>query len=135
MTEPDTPDGLVFTGPQRELIEARRSTYVEACPGAGKTQAIVQRFIDRPVRHPRKGTALISFTNAAIDEARRRCVARPELLEVPNFVGTIDSFINRFLVAPTFLARRKMAPSFSDSWATVPHSQVAVKGVPLRPEL
>lgn len=123
-----------FTEAQRELIEATTSTYVEACPGAGKTQAIVQRFIDRPLAHPRKGIALISFTNAAIDEARERCAA-PELREVPNFIGTIDSFINRFLVGPTFLARRGIAPRFHETWASVPHSNVRVKGIAMSASL
>lgn len=120
---------IEFTAAQRELIEATTSTYVEACPGAGKTQAIVQRFINRPLAHPRKGVALISFTNAAIDEAQQRCVAAPELREVPNFVGTIDSFINRFIVGPTFLARRGIAPRFHETWSAVPHTNVRVKGV------
>jgi DNA helicase-2/ATP-dependent DNA helicase PcrA len=124
-----------FTEAQRELIEATTSTYVEACPGAGKTQAIVQRFIGRPLAHPRKGVGLISFTNAAIDEARERCVDAPGLREVPNFTGTIDSFINRFIVGPTFLARRGVAPRFHETWAAVPHSNVRVKGVALSASL
>lgn len=93
-----------FTDAQMSLIRAETATYVEACPGAGKTHAIVQRFIDRPLEHPRKGIGLISFTNAAIDEARGRCTSNPALAEAPNFIGTIDSFINRYLVGPTFLA-------------------------------
>ena len=119
-----------FTPHQLSLIRAAESTYVEACPGAGKTQGIVQRFIERPLAHPRKGVALISFTNAAIDEARQRCTSDPGLRESPNFIGTIDSFINRFLVGPTFLARRKIAPRFTENWAIVPHSQVKAPGVP-----
>lgn len=120
---------VTFTDAQMALIRAETATYVEACPGAGKTQAIVQRFIDRPLAHPRKGIGLVSFTNAAIDEARGRCTSEPALKEAPNFVGTIDSFINRFLVGPTFLARRGIAPRFYDSWSAVPHSQVKVAGV------
>lgn len=120
---------VTFTNAQLALIRAQVATYVEACPGAGKTQAIVQRFIDRPLAHPRKGIGLISFTNAAIDEARERCTPEPALKEAPNFVGTIDSFINRFLVGPTFLARRGIAPRFYESWSAVPHSQVKVNGV------
>lgn len=126
---------LEFTSPQLALIQASRSTYVEACPGAGKTQAIVQRFVERPLAHPRKGIGLISFTNAAIEEARQRCTSEPELREAPNFIGTIDSFINRYLVGPTFLARKQIAPRFSESWAAIPHSQVQVKGVPWRASL
>lgn len=120
---------VTFTDAQMALIRAETATYVEACPGAGKTQAIVQRFIDRPRAHPRKGIGLVSFTNAAIEEARERCTSEPALKESPNFVGTIDGFINRFLVAPTFFARRGIAPRFYHSWSAVPHSQVKVNGV------
>lgn len=120
-----------FTTPQRSLIEAAGSVYVEACPGAGKTQAIVQRFVDRPsVNDPRRGVALLSFTNAAVDEARSRCASAPHLLQVPNFVGTIDAFINRFIVGPVYTARSGRAPSFRDTWASVPTTRVSVKGVP-----
>ncbi|GAB2604534.1 UvrD-helicase domain-containing protein [Pseudactinotalea suaedae] len=126
---------VTFTDAQMSLIRTEMATYVEACPGAGKTQAIVQRFIDRPLRHPRKGIGLISFTNAAIDEARERCTSEPGLMEAPNFIGTIDSFINRYLVGPTFLARRGIAPRFYESWSVVPHSQVKVDGVPFSASL
>lgn len=113
---------LDFTPAQRALIDAPDSTYVEACPGAGKTQAIVQRFVERKGGDPRRGVALVSFTNAAVDEARSRCGSQPELLLAPNFVGTIDGFINRFIVGPLFAARTAIAPSFRDSWQNVPGS-------------
>jgi DNA helicase-2/ATP-dependent DNA helicase PcrA len=124
VTEP-----LSFTKPQRALIDASTSTYVEACPGAGKTQAIVQRFVERPGAGDRRGIALLSFTNAAVDEARARCTDRPELVRAPNFVGTIDGFINRFIVAPVFVSETGISPTFRDSWRNVPGSTFGVKSV------
>lgn len=121
---------LDFTEQQRSLIEGTGSVYVEACPGAGKTQAIVQRFVDRPsVTDERRGVALLSFTNAAVDEARSRCASAPHLLQVPNFAGTIDAFINRFIVSPTYTARTGRTPLFRDTWSSVPMTQVTVPGV------
>src|SRR5262245_52092121 len=96
---------LVFTDPQRELIEKPGSVLVEACPGAGKTQCIVERFVQRPGADARRGVALLSFTNAAINEARVRCAERSDLLAAPNFVGTIDSFINRYIVSPVYASK------------------------------
>lgn len=120
---------IAFTPQQLALIERAGSQYVEACPGAGKTQAIAERFIRRPNAHPRKGVALLSFTNAAADEAHRRCIAQPGFLIAPNFIGTIDKFINRFIVSPT-LAAQAMAPSrFVDVWSQLPHASVRSKGV------
>lgn len=120
---------IPFTRPQRDLIETTASTYVEACPGAGKTQAIVQRFIERPAASARRGVALVSFTNAAVDEARSRCAGRPDLVQAPNFVGTIDSLINRFIVAPVFTSRTGISPVFRDTWRSVPGSTFGVPSV------
>ena len=64
-------------------------------PGAGKTRAIVARYLSRVEQEPRKGIALLSFTNAAIDEVKGRCGDMPDALKAPHFVGTFDSFINR----------------------------------------
>jgi superfamily I DNA/RNA helicase len=121
-------DGIEFTSAQRALVDTVSSLYVEACPGAGKTHAIVQRYLERPVRHPRKGVALISFTNAATDEARRRAGNVAELLRVPNFIGTIDAFINRFLVGPSMLAQSGVSPMFRANWSSVPNAQITGGG-------
>lgn len=111
-----------FTLAQRELIEGTTSVIVEACPGAGKTQAIVQRFISRPGAGQRRGLALLSFTNAATYEAGSRCAGNPGLIRAPNFVGTIDSFVNHFIVAPPYMAIERRVPSFKDSWSRVPRA-------------
>lgn len=124
MTEPQ----LTFTPAQQALIDGQTSIYIDACPGAGKTQAIVQRFINRAGSEPRRGVGLISFTNAAIDEARSRSGSNAALLRVPNFVGTIDSFINRFFVAPVFRSRKGLAPTFRDNWSTVPGTTAQANG-------
>jgi DNA helicase II / ATP-dependent DNA helicase PcrA len=119
-----------YTVEQRALIEADVSTYVNACPGAGKTQAIVERFIARPATpERRRGIALLSFTNAAVDAARSRCGGAPSLLASPNFVGTIDAFINRFIVAPLYTTRTKRPATFRDTWSAVPGTRITVSGV------
>lgn len=120
---------LAFTDGQRALIGAEESLYVEACPGAGKTQAVVQRFIEHAGTEPRRGVGLVSFTNAVIDEARARCAGRPDLLAPPNFTGTLDSFINRFIVGPVFTSRTGVAPTFRSTWQQVAGAVVVVQGV------
>ncbi len=73
--------------------------------------------------------ALLSFTNSAVEEARRRCAERPQLLQCPNYVGTIDSFINHFLVYPVFVSRNRLAPVFRDTWRSVPNTNFSVAGI------
>ncbi len=107
---------LAFTAAQQALISAPGSIFVDACPGAGKTQSIVQRFLERPNVVNRRGVALLSFTNAAVNEVKARCANQPHLLQVPNFVGTIDSFINRYIVGPLYRRQQGRWPSFKDRW-------------------
>jgi DNA helicase II / ATP-dependent DNA helicase PcrA len=117
--------GFVFTDEQKRLILTPGSTFVEACPGAGKTQAIVERFVARPGDDPRRGVALVSFTNAAVDEARKRCSYAQELLGAPNYVGTIDGFINRFITAPSYAMRFGRPAEFTDSWSDLHNATVS----------
>ena len=101
--------------PEQDAVLADGVRVVEAAPGAGKTRALISRFVVRASRSSR-GIALLSFTNAAVNEARRRCVGRPELLRSPHFIGTIDSFLHRFLVTPVEAQRLGRLPRYVSSW-------------------
>lgn len=97
--------------------------FAEACPGAGKTRAIVARYLRRTKEEPRKGIALLSFTNAAIDEVRSRCGDRPDVLKAPHFVGTFDGFINRFISRPLYVRYYDKTPRFIESWQDTKHGR------------
>ena len=91
------------TPEQTGIITSATSAFISACPGAGKTRCIVERarsiFIDA---ESRKALAFLSFTHAAVDELETR-LSRDQILPYPifpNFIGTFDSFIWHFLVAP-----------------------------------
>lgn len=120
---------MEFTPAQLALIDVNESTFLEACPGGGKTQSIIERFVSRLREDPRRGVGLISFTNAVIDEAHARGVSQPGLLATPNFIGTIDAFINRFIVRPRFTIERCVVPRFFSHWGQVPGSSVRVAGI------
>jgi len=122
---------LTFTVTQKYLIETPGSLFIDACPGAGKTEAVVQRYIERPgAPSSRRGVALLSFTRAAADEAKSRCVGHPDLMECPNFTGTIDSFINRFIVGPVFVNQTGVVPTFKDRWEAVHGTSFTLNGRP-----
>lgn len=91
---------------------------LEACPGSGKTRTIVQRF-KRLASTVSKGIALLSFTNAAVDEATSRCRDQPQILKSPNFVGTFDSFIHRYIVTPVIAPTLESAPTYLESWSAL----------------
>lgn len=105
-----------LTKQQELLVTTVGSLFAQACPGAGKTRAIVARFLKRASEESRKGIGLFSFTNAAIDEVRLRCASSPQFLGAPSFVGTFDSFINRFLTRPLYVRQYGHTPHFVDTW-------------------
>lgn len=120
---------IILTKEQLALVNTRGSGYFEACPGAGKTRAIVERYVLRPYVSPRKGVALLSYTNSASDEARRRCSGHHKLLQCPNFLGTIDSFINRFIVSPIYRQKFGAIPDFKESWEGLHGAAFKVRGI------
>jgi DNA helicase II / ATP-dependent DNA helicase PcrA len=86
---------------------------IEAGPGAGKTRTVVARMNVRSTSAG--GIALISFTNAAADEAKRR-TAGSEIAHPPNFIGTFDKFLHMFVVTPWHLRTFGTKPDYVDSW-------------------
>jgi hypothetical protein len=104
---------------QDQVVRACAPVYVQACPGAGKTRVIVQRHLTQPITAPRRGRALVSFTNVACAEIRQRCSDqdRPDMLRFPHFVGTIDTFFWRYLLRPFIEPQRRRHRI--DSWDRV----------------
>ena len=93
------------TDQQREAIFAEElEFFLRAAPGSGKTWTSSRRFVWRAAKRPNPvgGLALLSFTNAAIREFKTATIklGRQGLLLDPNYVGTFDSFVERYILAP-----------------------------------
>ena len=91
------------TPEQRDIVCHDSSTFVVACPGAGKTRVLTERarrlFRNMPEG---RGVAFLSFTQAAVFELETRLRQEGILPSptFPSFIGTFDSFVWQFLVAP-----------------------------------
>jgi len=107
---------------QQAVVDHLGEGYVQACPGAGKTLTLVRR-LERlsSASAPRKGVAVLSFTNTAVDEFRERCHRHGILdrLGFPNFIGTFDGFLNHFLVLPFGVQGGTSRPVIVDRWNDV----------------
>lgn len=91
------------TDQQRDAIFADELEFLlRAAPGSGKTWTSCRRFIWRGANWPYSagGLALLSFTNVAIREFQVSTikVGRRDLLSDPNYVGTFDAFVERFIL-------------------------------------
>jgi UvrD/REP helicase N-terminal domain/UvrD-like helicase C-terminal domain len=91
---------------QSEVVFEKEGKFVvRACPGSGKTYSVAARLADRMSNWPlnNQGIAVISFTNAAWQEIERQVTTHFKIekpIPYPHFLGTIDSFVNRFIFLP-----------------------------------
>lgn len=86
------------------FIKNLSSCDLLAVPGSGKTTALLAKLYCLDKHLPFKngsGILILSHTNAAVEEIERHLKPYcPRLFEYPNFVGTIQSFVNKFLANP-----------------------------------
>ena len=111
------------TDEQSAAIGHDGSAFVTACPGAGKTRIMTERarhvFSDIP---PGRGVAFLSFTQAAVSELETR-LREEGLLSTPvfpSFIGTFDSFVWQFLVAPFGIKESEARPRLIADIAHIP---------------
>ena len=75
--------------------------------------------------------AVLSFTNRVAEEIRERCgrSKAPIRPDFPNYVGTIDSFIGRFLAVPFNPWNALRQPTMLDSWDRIPSEIWSTSGI------
>lgn len=118
---------------QKRFAKHTSEVFVSACPGSGKTRAILDRLeILLKNLPPRRGIGVLSFTQSAMEEFRDRSrkSGLHRVLLHPHFVGTFDAFVRHFLVTPSGVKGRKgtIRPHIVDSWETL-GCRVQVKGI------
>ena len=101
------PIGSQFNDERRAFIRCMESRDVVACPGSGKTTALLAKLLILARKMPfedGRGICVLTHTNVAIDEIKNEQanVASALLFPYPNFFGTIQSFVNQFLAAPWY---------------------------------
>lgn len=105
------PAGCGFNEERRSFIRCMESRDVVACPGSGKTTALLAKLLILASYMPfsdGRGVCVLTHTNVAIDEIKRRAGGAADALFVhPNFFGTIQGFVNRFLAIPAYRNRFK----------------------------
>ena len=115
------PPGESFDEERRRFICDMGTLDLLAVPGSGKTTALLAKLLILDRHLPSMngaGILVISHTNAAVDEIRDRIGAHcTQLFRYPNFIGTIQRFVDEFLAVPYYVNRYKRAPLFIDDAA------------------
>lgn len=96
-----TKEQLIFITHDRNT-----SSYLEACPGSGKTEVVGLKTAFELIDWNNKfsGIAIVSFTNNAANEINKRATkfAGSNATNHPHFIGTLDSFFYKYLFCPFF---------------------------------
>jgi DNA helicase-2/ATP-dependent DNA helicase PcrA len=91
---------------QREIVFDKSGKFVvRACPGSGKTFCVSARLARLILGWQKEyeGIAAVSFTNVAWQEIEKKYSEEFQLgdrISFPHFLGTIDSFINKYIFLP-----------------------------------
>ena len=98
------PHSAHFPEDARNVIRCWHSTDVAACPGSGKTTVLLAKLkllADRMPLENGAGICVLSHTNVAVDEIKKRLSNYADkLLCYPNYIGTIQSFVDRYVTMP-----------------------------------
>ncbi|MFB9063409.1 UvrD-helicase domain-containing protein [Flavobacterium branchiarum] len=99
-------NGNTFDTERIDFITNLEICDLLAVPGSGKTTALLAKLYCLAQNMPFEsgsGILVLAHTNHAVDEIEKKLKAHcPQLFDYPNFVGTVQSFINRFLAIPFY---------------------------------
>lgn len=105
------PPGAAFNEERREFIRCAESRDVVACPGSGKTTALLAKILILASKMPfpvGSGVCVLTHTNVAIDQIKNLAGTASEVLfRHPNCFGTIQSFVDEFLTIPAYRSEFK----------------------------
>ena len=98
------PRGCNFADDAKAVIRCWESKDVSACPGSGKTTVLLAKLkllADKMPLNNGAGVCVLSHTNVAVNEIKSRLSdCADKLMAYPNYIGTIQSFIDRFVTMP-----------------------------------
>jgi hypothetical protein len=117
------PEGGTFSDPNNERVNfikcIDKNLHVQACPGSGKTTALLAKLYLLAEKMPfenNRGICVLTHTNVAIDTIKKRLGDKVDrLLSYPNFFGTIQSFVDRYLAIPFYIKTYGYKPKFIDN--------------------
>jgi hypothetical protein len=112
------PNGKEFDEERKAFIRNFNTIDLQAVPGSGKTTALLAKLVILERKLPfadGSGILVLSHTNAAIDEIKEKIQKHcPKLFSYPNFIGTIQSFVDEFLAIPYYVHKCKKKPNRID---------------------
>jgi len=111
--------GEHFDEEQKAVIRCFETKDILACPGSGKTTALLAKLLILSQQMPlekNRGICVLTHTNVAIDEIKSHAAfASDKLFNYPNHFGTIQSFVDKYLTIPAYINKFNRRPLFIDN--------------------
>lgn len=121
----------------RALLHMESADF-QAVPGSGKTTLLGAKLalLSRKWPYANRGICILSHTNVAKQEIEQRLLSLPggeALLAYPHYIGTIQTFINKYLAIPWLRARGVELKeidddAYGDRFLSLAKKDVDVKG-------
>jgi len=106
--------GKTFDDERNFFIRNFNTIDLQAVPGSGKTTALLAKLIILEHKLPftdGSGILVLSHTNAAVDAIKEKIQKHcPRLFSYPNFIGTIQRFVDEYLAIPFYISKFKKKP-------------------------
>lgn len=111
-------DKSLKKGERADVIKSLQSKNIVACPGSGKTTTLLAKLVILANKMPfsdGRGICVFTHTNVAIDQIKKELGSKSDVLfSYPNFFGTIQSFVNRFLATLSFVEKKGFRPTIDN---------------------
>jgi len=113
-------NGQSFDEERRNFIRCiDKSLNLQACPGSGKTTALLAKLYILSEKMPfekNQGICVLTHTNVAIDIIKNKLGEKANrMFSHPNFFGTIQSFVDRYLAIPAYIKCFGYRPNYIDT--------------------
>lgn len=113
-------NGQSFDEERRNFIKCiDKSLHLQACPGSGKTTALLAKLYILSEKMPfekNQGICILTHTNGAINIIKNKLGEKANrMFNHPNFFGTIQSFVDKYLAIPAYIKCFGYRPNYIDT--------------------
>lgn len=126
-----------FEEEKQKIIKSFESCCIEAVPGSGKTTTLVAKLMILAEKlnkgNYEKGICILTHTNIGIDIIKEKLGMKGDVLfRYPNFVGTLQSFIDNYLAIPCYKKKYRRKVDIIDNDMANNFNLNLLRNMPLR---
>ena len=100
---------VMFDDNRRNVLKNMNSIDIVACAGSGKTTLMCSKIdlLTQKQYYNSKGIIVLSLTNVAIEQIRKKLGKNHNIFKYPNYCETIQKFVNTFILNNWYISKYK----------------------------